>query len=172
MTPYKYTKAELPPKVTFLYTHAPKFLLVVDFIIAILYTATIIFWFKISNPYIFTALIIGQLFSLWMGLTFLYTIWDTSYLPKGDDSFTEPVDVFITVAGEPVEIVEQTLLAALDMDYPTFKVYLLNDGYVRNTNNWQDIERLAVHYGAGCITRKIPGGAKAGNINNGLKKSL
>jgi len=79
------------------------------------------------------------------------------------------VDVFITVAGEPVEVVEQTVVAAQNMDYPNFKVIILNDGFVANKENWKEIIDLAIRLGAGCITRKVPGGAKAGNINNGLR---
>jgi cellulose synthase (UDP-forming) len=44
----------------------------------------------------------------------------------------------------------------------------LNDGYVTKKSNWEDMEFLARRLGINCITRKIPGGAKAGNINHGL----
>jgi cellulose synthase (UDP-forming) len=90
-------------------------------------------------------------------------------MPRGDDAYTPPVDVFITVAGEPVDIVEETLQAALRMDYPEFYVYILNDSYARKTDNWMDIIELAKQYGAGCITRENNKGAKAGNINNGMR---
>ncbi|MBX4198393.1 glycosyltransferase [Candidatus Parcubacteria bacterium] len=168
MTPHHYVKTKLPAKKAFLLNEVPKFLLFMTMLVAVIYTVTLVFWFQVSNMYLFILLVIGQVFSLWMALTFLYTIWDMNYKPWGDDTFSEPVDVFITVAGEPVEIVEETVIAALAMDYPNFNIYLLNDGYVRQKDNWQDIERLAIQYGIGCITRKIPGGAKAGNINNGL----
>jgi cellulose synthase (UDP-forming) len=169
MTPQQhFTKTVLPPKKSFLLNAVPKFLLFVTICVALVYTFILLFWFQVSNIYLFTLLVIGQVFSLWMALTFLYTIWDTSYKHPGDDSFSEPVDIFITVAGEPVEIVEETLQAALAMEYPRFNVYILNDGFVANRENWRDIEQLALRYGAGCITRRTPGGAKAGNINNAL----
>ncbi len=168
MTPH-YTKTDLPAHEAFLFNHAPKFLLAVDFIIAIVYSFVLIFWFQISNPYLYTILILGQLFSLWMGLTFLYTIWETKYVPRGDSSFIDPVDIYITVAGEPVEIVEETVKAALAMDYPQFYVYILNDGYANKKDNWKEIDELARSYGIGCITRENNKGAKAGNINNALK---
>ncbi|MES2437349.1 MAG: glycosyltransferase [Patescibacteria group bacterium] len=169
MTPY--TKTALPSKMSFLFNNIPKFLVFVDIVIAIIYTFILTFWFQVSNVYLFSALIVGQAFSLWMALTFLYTIWDMSYMPEGDDSFSEPVDVYITVAGEPTNIVEETLVAALAMEYPKFSVYLLNDGFVAKKDNWKEIEDLAIKYGAGCITRTVPGGAKAGNINNALKNT-
>jgi cellulose synthase (UDP-forming) len=80
------------------------------------------FGFKISNIYLFSLLIAGQVFFTWQGLTFIQTIWNMDYMPKNDPAFAEPVDVFITVAGEPVEIVEETALAAVDMDYPNFRI--------------------------------------------------
>ncbi len=166
-----YTKESLPPKNAFLFNRIPKFLLVINFLMAIFYTFILAFWFQVSNVYLFSFLVASQFFFLWQGLTFIYTVWETNYLPKGDPSFLEPVDVLITVAGEPVEIVEETLRAALAMDYPHFKVYVLNDGYVAKKDNWQEIEDMCKKYSAYCITRKTPGGAKAGNINNGMRVS-
>lgn len=170
MTPPS-NKNQLSPKERFLQNRVPLLLLFLDAAMAIFYTSVLAFWFQISNVYMFALLVIGQVFFLWQGLTFIHTIWDTDYMPEGDPKFTPPVDVFITVAGEPVDIVEETLAAALQMDYPNFSVYILNDGYVARKDNWRDIELLAERYGAYCITRKTPGGAKAGNINNGLKLS-
>src|SRR5690606_28145343 len=36
-------------------------------------------------------------------------------------------------------------------------------------DNWREVEVMAENIGVNCITRKESGGAKAGNINNGLK---
>jgi cellulose synthase (UDP-forming) len=170
MTPL-YTKTSLPPKSSFLLTQTPKFLIIVNLAISLFYFGVIAFWFQVSNIYLFALLIAGQVFFTWQGLTFLQTIWNMNWMPKGDKNFSEPVDIYITVAGEPVDIVEDTVCAALDMDYPNFKVYILNDGYVAKKENWHDMELLAERTGAICITRKIPGGAKAGNINNALRQT-
>ncbi|MBC7546910.1 glycosyltransferase, partial [Candidatus Saccharibacteria bacterium] len=62
-------------------------------------------------------------------------------------------------------------LAAIAMDYPAFKVFILNDGFVANRDNWQEIDALAIELGITSITRRIAGGAKAGNINNGLRET-
>lgn len=164
-----YTKTSLPPKSSFLLTNTPKFLIVVNVAISLFYFAVIAMWFQVANIYLFTLLVISQTFFTWQGLTFLQTVWNMNWMPRGDSGFAEPVDVFITVAGEPYEIVEDTVCAALDMHYPNFRVYILNDGYVAKKDNWQDMELLAERTGAICITRKTPGGAKAGNINNGLR---
>jgi cellulose synthase (UDP-forming) len=170
MTPI-YTKTQLPPEEQFLLNRVPKFLIIVNIFVTIVYLFIITFWFKISNIYLFVLLVMSQIFFTWQALTYLYTIWNTGWKPKGDPDFSQPVDVFITVAGEPVEIVEETLRACLRMEYPDFKVYILNDGFVAKKDNWREIEELAKYYGAGCITRQTPGGAKAGNINNGLNET-
>jgi cellulose synthase (UDP-forming) len=52
---------------------------------------------------------------------------------------------------------------------PKHKVYLLNDGFVANKDNWREIEKLAQELNITCITRTVGGGAKAGNINHALR---
>jgi cellulose synthase (UDP-forming) len=114
-------------------------------------------------------IIITQIYFSLQGLVYIFTIWETEYQSSKDDTFTPLVDVFITVCGEPVEIVEQTVKAAKNMDYPNFNVYILNDGFVANKPNWKEIEELALKYNVHCITRKTPGGNKSGNVNNALR---
>jgi cellulose synthase (UDP-forming) len=163
----------------FLKAEVSKGLLIVNIAIALIYFGVISFMFERSRLYLFALLMIGQVFFLWQVLTFIYTVWDTKsrirlnpYVgrKKKTDS-APPVDVFITVCGEPVELVEETALAAKAMDYPRFNVYLLNDGYVAGKDNWRQIEELATQIGVKCITRKNKGGAKAGNINHALKRT-
>lgn len=152
---------------SFLQSVASKRLFLLNIILAIGYFAAILLVPK-GNLVLFWLLIAGELFHLWQLFTYIYTVWDTSYMPPMDSSHRPPVDIFITVAGEPVEIVEETVRAALSIRYPSFKVYVLNDGYVAKKDNWKDIESMAARRGASCITRKVAGGAKAGNINNAL----
>ncbi len=150
----------------------PAILIAANYVLASVYFFLIAFYFKPGNPYLFGLLVFTEVFHIWQAFTFWYTI-SALKAPerKFDPNFNPPVDVFITVCGEPVEIVEETAIAALNLDYPKFKIYLLNDGFVRNKKNWQEIEALAERLKIGCITRRVPGGAKAGNINNGLALS-
>jgi cellulose synthase (UDP-forming) len=150
-----------------------KGILVVNIALACLYFIAITFWFPRGPLYFYVLLIVGEVFHFWQALTYLYTIWDTkTALPPRDPNYLPAVDVFITVAGEPLDIIEETAQAALHMDYPHFRVYLLNDGYVAKKDNWQEVEALAERLGIMCITRTIPGGAKSGNINHGLSKTF
>lgn len=147
----------------------PRWLLYATAGLAILYFIIITFWLPYSNGILFGILVAGQVYFLWQSLTFIYTVTGTRTTFQKDRSYTPRVDVFITVAGEPIETVEQTLAAATSMTYPSYRVTVLNDGYVAGKENWRDIEKCARRMGVGCITRRVGGGAKAGNINHAVQ---
>jgi cellulose synthase (UDP-forming) len=168
MNPH-YDETGVDIKRDFLNTQTPRALFVVNMILACAYFFVLTFMFPIGNPVLFALLIAGEIFHMWQVFTFLYTVWDTEYQLPAKMGFAPPVDVFITVAGEPVELVEKTVAAARAMRYPQFEIYILNDGFVAGKDNWRDIERLASRMGVHCITRTVAGGAKAGNINNALR---
>lgn len=158
-------------KSSFLQNTATKTLLALNAFMAALYFVVITFAFKHGNPILFALLIAGEVFHLFQILGYCYTVWSKRFKAPFKRNFAEPVDIFITVCGEPTEIVRETAIAAKAMTYPNFKIYLLNDGFVAKKDNWRDIEALAKELHIGCITRKTPGGAKAGNINNGLAQT-
>ncbi|MDB5187548.1 MAG: hypothetical protein JWO50_68 [Candidatus Kaiserbacteria bacterium] len=158
-----------PDKNIFTQTQVPRPILILGFIFALFYLYVIGFWFAPSNIILFRILLIGQVFLIWQICTYIFTVWNTERTFAKDISYTPVVDVFITVAGEPIDIIEETVVAIKNMDYPNFAVYILNDGFVAKKDNWKDVEALASRLNIGCITRTIPGGAKAGNINNALR---
>lgn len=156
-------------RTTFLQNTATKRLLSINILMAAVYFIAITFGFSHGNDILFWLLIAGEAFHLFQILGFCYTVWSTKHSADFDEAFSKPVDIYITVCGEPVEIVEETARAALAMKYPNFSVYLLNDGRVANQENWKEIDALATRLGITSITRTKPGGAKAGNINNALR---
>lgn len=158
-----------PSRFAFLGGTNSKRFLAANVLFALIYFVAITFFFEHGNPYLFAALIFGEVFHIWQIIGFSLTTWNPKKDRQFDDKFARSVDVFITVAGEPVEVVEETVRAAKRMHYPAFSIHILNDGYVAKKDNWQDIEKLAHHLGVNCITRRVPGGAKAGNINNALR---
>lgn len=158
-------------KFDFLKGNVSKGILIVNIILAFVYFSILTFFFEHGNIVLFVLLIAGEVFHLWQILGYCYTVWNTKHEAPFKKKFDEGVDVFITVAGEPTEIVELTARAALAMDYPNFKVHILNDGYVAKRDNWKEVIQLGKKLGINVITRKVPGGAKAGNINNGLKET-
>lgn len=104
--------------------------------------------------------------------------------PLPDDPAEWPsVDVLIPSYNESEELLEVTLLGALNLDYPRekLKIYLLDDGGTVAKRHQPDLaqataahrrhrrlralcERLGVHY----LTREKNESAKAGNINSAL----
>jgi cellulose synthase (UDP-forming) len=150
---------------------ASKKLLFVNCVMATMYFCVLAFTFAPGNRLLFYLLVAGELYHLLQIVGYCYTVWGRGTKATFDPSFTPPVDVFITVCGEPVEIVRETAEAALRMNYPEFTVYLLNDGYAAQRDDWQDVVELARQLGIGCITRQQNNGAKAGNINHALKRT-
>ena len=146
--------------------------LVTNVVLAVVYTLVISLAFEHGNWFLFGALLATELFHLVQIVGYCWTVWSRDTGRPFDPSFAPPVDVFITVCGEPVDVVRETTEAALAMSYPVpFTVYLLNDGLVAGKDDWRDIEELADELGARCLTRVTPGGAKAGNINHALSRT-
>jgi cellulose synthase (UDP-forming) len=79
--------------------------------------------------------------------------------------FAPSVDVLIPIFHEPLEILEQTLIAARAMNYPRFAVYVLDDGHR------EEVRELARRRGAHYI-RGPREHAKAGNLNHALAQTL
>ena len=75
------------------------------------------------------------------------------------------VDVYIPTYNEPKDILKRTIVAACQLDYPDFKVWVLDDG----DRPWlkQLCEELSAHY----LVRQERKGFKAGNLNHALTKT-
>jgi cellulose synthase (UDP-forming) len=117
-------------------------------------------WFAIP-------LLAAELYAFVGTVLFVLTMWRPTHRvapPPLDDG---TVDVFITTYNEPVDLVRMTVQAALRIDWPALKVWVLDDGARAK------MQVMARELGAGYITRGEewtgkPRHAKAGNINNAL----
>ena len=80
----------------------------------------------------------------------------------GELKATPTVDVLLPCCGEPLAVVKRSLRGCLAMDYPNFRVWLLDD------TACPELVELAAELG--CQYRSRNGGqhAKAGNLNNAL----
>jgi len=88
----------------------------------------------------------------------------TPRVPDGTD--WPSVDVFITTYDESVDIVRRTLVGCTDLRYPgKKKVWILDDG------KRLEMKRLAERFGAGYLSRDDNQHAKAGNLNEAMKKT-
>lgn len=118
-----------------------------------------------------TGLYLAELYAwLIMALGFLQTSWPLERPvaePKGEPDEWPVVDVFIPTYNESLEIVKQTVFAAMDMDYPAdrFRVFILDDG---RRAEFRDFAKEA---GCGYLTRSDNLHAKAGNLNAAMKKT-
>ena len=103
-------------------------------------------------------------------LGYLQCIWP---LPRplrqiqGPPQAWPTVDVYIPTYNESLDIVQDTVLAAMSIDYPAerIRVYILDDG------RRPEFKAFAAKIGCGYITRENNVGAKAGNLNNALKQT-
>ena len=75
------------------------------------------------------------------------------------------VDVFVTCYNEPIPVIRRTLVGAMAIDYPRKRVYLLDDG------RRADTRALAAEVGCDYLTRPDNRGAKAGNLNDALRRT-
>lgn len=121
-----------------------------------------------DNHLLFWMLVGAEVFNITQAAGFWYTIstqrW-TDTAPLDFSLTVDTVDVFITVFGEPADVVERTLLGVLAIRHPRKKVWILDDGHS------PAIRELARIHGAGYLTRPDRRGAKAGNINEGLRRT-
>lgn len=116
-------------------------------------------------------LFIAEMLGLITFLIFQY-LFSCTYRPtqKGLDVFEKEgfpsVDVLICTYNEPLYLLEMTIAASMNLDYPKdrLNVYVCDDGHRTQ------LEKLCMRYGAHYLTREDNQGAKAGNINHALTK--
>ena len=75
------------------------------------------------------------------------------------------VDIYIPTYDESLEVLEKTITGAISLDYPNFKVWLLDDG----RRPW--LKEFCNTKGVGYLTRGDNAHAKAGNINHALTRT-
>lgn len=86
-------------------------------------------------------------------------------LAAADPASLPAVDVFIATYNEPLEVLERTVIATLALDWPSLRVWVLDDGRRDWLRDW------CARNGAGYLTRPDNRGAKAGNINAALART-
>jgi len=124
-------------------------------------------WFKegrIQHPVFFTIFLFALLYFI-VQVLFSWFIFLQIKLPKFKKAKTGlSVDVFIPTYDEPLWLVERTLSAAANINYP-HKTYLIDDSHSKAY--YQLAQTLGVNY----ISRGGNKDYKAGNINAALKQT-
>lgn len=141
-------------------------------VLSVLTAAFYLWWLlvdaKASNPVLFRILLAAELFNMAQAAGFWYTIWIQRWTEPPDADFSrshERVDAFVTVYGEPAEIVEETVAGVSAIRHPRLTVWVLDDGASPH------IEAVAARYGARYLTREDHSGAKAGNVNHAMARA-
>jgi cellulose synthase (UDP-forming) len=73
------------------------------------------------------------------------------------------IDVLICTYNEDENVLERTIIGALAINYPNYRLWVCDDG----KRTW--LKRLCERHGCGYITRSDNTHAKAGNINNAIR---
>ncbi len=157
------------------YSRLQKNILILTMAWGIIYYSWWFQFYNAGNLILYSLLFIGETYHIIMAFLFWHTVWPKRNKNKTINLPNEflkeaSVAILIPVVSEPVYVVEQTILHAKAINYKNKKIYVLNDGYVASNPNWQDYEELCERLSVKIITRRLPGGAKAGNINHALTK--
>lgn len=146
---------------------AGKLLLLANIVAAIVYLAWFASVLKLSVAYISIPFFIAEIMALVTISIFAVIIWYPRFHdPSGIPSEIQPtVDIFITTAGEPLDILEPTVEAATRINYPKKNVYILDD------SNLREVQKLAMKTGCRYLARQEHKDAKAGNLNHALAQT-
>jgi cellulose synthase (UDP-forming) len=140
-------------------------LMVVALALTIFYFAWLLQPARVGNPVLYGVLVAAELFNLVQAAGFWWTTACQRVRPPYPPPAADPpvrVDVLVPVYGEPVEVVEPTIAAALRMRGAVVEVFLLDDG------NDPRMRAMTERHGARYVVRERHTGAKAGNINHAL----
>jgi cellulose synthase (UDP-forming) len=128
-----------------------------------------------GNPWVWTLVVLAEGLVVFQALATWWTVLAHDPLPDPPEVFawrqqllegkvTPTVDVFITVYGEPLEIVLTTVRAARDMQVP-HQTWVLDDG------DSDELRDAAAREGVGYLRRQVHDHAKAGNVNAAFRRT-
>lgn len=145
-----------------------RILAVVSALSAFFYLRWLLFDAQPENHTLYWFLVAAEVFNVAQSTGFWITIskqrWP-AFQPQDLSNTTIRADIFITVCGEPLSVVEKTVAGAVAVRCPDKVVWILDDG------GSKEIRALAERYFVGYINRGSRKGAKAGNINFALTHS-
>ena len=90
--------------------------------------------------------------------------------PPTVGSFDGSLDVFVTVCGEPLDMVEETLRAAIALDHP-HRTFLLDDSTRAGRGDPRAVAALAARLGVPHFCRSTGALGKAANLNFALRRT-
>jgi cellulose synthase (UDP-forming) len=141
----------------------------VAIVLASVFTLRYFFWRALHtmNPaarIFFYAFLTAEGLSFLESLLFYFIAWNPTRYKRPEPLAGRTVDVFIPTYNEPVELLRETVLCAVNMKYP-HRTYILDDG------QREAVRELAAEFDCGYIARGDRTHAKAGNLNNALSQT-
>ncbi|MBY6141545.1 glycosyltransferase [Leisingera daeponensis] len=133
--------------------------------------------FSVTGLFVWSVFIVEMLAWLDTAVLYAYMLRRTNRTPEADlhearlrampAADLPEVDVFIATYNEPAEVLEKTIVGAVELDWPQAKlnVWVLDDG----RRGW--LQRMSERLGAGYLTRADNAHAKAGNINAAVART-
>jgi len=159
---------EIPTERRRAYLRTCRLLAVLSTVAAAAYLKWLLFDALPDNHALYWVLVAAELFNIAQAAGFWLTIsfqrWSEP-APHDASQTRESVDLFVTVRGEPLDVIETTVAAAIRVRHPRARVWILDDGASG------DVRRLAAKLSAGYLPRVRHEGAKAGNVNHGLRST-
>ena len=100
--------------------------------------------------------------------------WETPKTRQVDDPTRYPIFILVPTLNEGPEVLRPTVQACLvardryiaQHPHARVRVIVCNDGRAAGYSGWKEVESMARSLGAACVSRRHPGGAKAGNIEH------
>lgn len=134
----------------------------------VFFTLAYVGWWSVGghvgHPMLFVLLAVAETFTVVHLVGLWQSIWKAGVdlPPPGRTWFT--IDVFIPTYGEPIEVLQRTIAAAVGME-GAHETYVLDDACR------DEVRALAEELGAHYIPRSSSEGAKAGNLNHALRRT-
>lgn len=138
-------------------------------ILAVLFTARYFYWRvgHTMNPaakWFFYAFLVAEALNFLESALFYFTVWSPTNYTVPKPLANRTVDVFIATYNEPLELLRETAICAVSIQYP-HKTCILDDG------NRPEVAELAQELGCEYFSRFNHADAKAGNLNNALERT-
>lgn len=127
-------------------------------------------WWRVTDTidvgafYISFPLLFADMLGAFFFVLFAANLWALQRREPPPPPEGMTVDVFIPTYNEPLSVLRPTVAAAVAMDYP-HRTYVLDDG------RREEVRALCEELGAQYLTRPTNTHAKAGNVNEALKKT-
>lgn len=150
-------------------TILPPLAIRVAILLALAFSARYFYW-RISEtqnpaaPWFYVLFLVAELVALVEVVLFFATTWRRGVHAPPPPRPGRTVDVFIPTYNEPVSLLRDTVVCAINMRYP-HRTWVLDDG------NRADVAAMAKELGAEYLARPEHRHAKAGNLNYALARS-